>query len=308
MKNIFYIFLSYLFLNSCQFNNYETVEKNEFFRKEVSTGKFTKLENGFTYYESKNDDKKNTLVFIHGFSVPSYIWDKTYDSAANKDYKVVRLDLFGRGFSDNPNLDYTDELFANQVIQLLEKINVNKATFLGLSNGGRVISKIAYLKPDLVEKLVYVSSNSFMEHKSITENSVTGKEINDFIRNRYPTISNGQLLDFKYPENHKNWVKKYEDLLKYKGFARALVSTMKNHKNLDKENSFIDNSEIPYFLVWGDSDSTVVYKEFEKKLNKIMLRKKEYFIEDSGHLPNIENSIEFENLLFNKILIDNFNK
>tara|TARA_B100001093_G_scaffold200455_2_gene192585 strand:- start:2300 stop:3226 length:927 start_codon:yes stop_codon:yes gene_type:complete len=306
MKNIFYIFLSYFLLNSCQFNNYETVEKNEFFRKGVSTGKFTKLENGYTYYETKNDDKKNTLVFIHGFSVPSYIWDKTYDSAANKGYKVVRLDLFGRGFSDNPNLDYSDELFANQVIQLLEKINVNKATFLGLSNGGRVISKIAYLKPGLVEKLVYVSSNSFKEHRSITENSVTGKEINDFIRNRYPTISNGQLLDFKYPENHQNWVTKYEDLLKYKGFARALVSTIKNHKNLDKENSFIDSSEIPYFLVWGDSDSTVVYKEFEKKLNKLMLRKKEYFIEDSGHLPNIENSIEFENLLFNKILINNF--
>ena len=303
MKKIFLntIFLL-AFIVSCEFNNYETVDKNKRFREQIKTGNFAKLSDGYTYYEIKNIDSDKTLVFIHGFSVPSYIWDETYYSAIKNGYKAIRLDLYGRGFSSNLDTDYTDELFANQVIDLLKELNIKKADFLGLSNGGRVISKIAYLNPEIVDKLIYVSANSFMSHNPPKDKSVTGKEINDFIRNNYPTISKGQLLDFKFPENFKGWDKKYEDLLKYKGFARALISTRKNHINLDEENSYINNSKIPFFTIWGDSDSAVVYNDFKEKLNKIMPRRKEYFISESGHLPNKENISEFENLLFENIL------
>ena len=306
MKKIFLnYFLLIIFFISCQLNNYETVDKNIRFREQITTGNFLKLSKGYTYYEYENVDSNNTLVFIHGFSVPSYIWDDSYYSAIEKGYKTIRLDLYGRGYSSNLDLDYTDDLFANQVIELLSELNIKKATLIGLSNGGRVISKIAYLKPDIVKELIYVSSSSFLEHKPPKNKSVSGKEINDFIRNNYPTISKGQMLDFKYPEKFVGWDNKYEKLLKYEGFAKALISTRKNHVNLDIENSFINNSMIPFSTVWGDSDSVVVYNTFKAKLNKLMPNRNEYFISKSGHLPNMENKIEFENLLFNIILKKN---
>jgi pimeloyl-ACP methyl ester carboxylesterase len=299
-------FLNYLilftFFISCQFNNYETVDKNIRFRSQVKTGNFIKLNKGYTYYEYDNKDSNNALIFIHGFSVPSYIWDETYFSAIKKGFKVVRLDLYGRGYSSNLDIDYSDDLFANQVIELLNELKIKKATLLGLSNGGRVISKIAYLNPEMVDKLVYVSASSFQDHNPSLDKSVSGKEINDFIRNKYPTISKGQLLDFKYPENFKGWDTKYEELLQYEGFAKALISTRKNHVNLDMENKYINDSKIPFYTLWGDSDSAVVYNNFKDKLNKLMPRRVEYFISESGHLPNIENKKEFEDLLFNKIL------
>jgi pimeloyl-ACP methyl ester carboxylesterase len=226
-------------------------------------------------------------------------------SASKKGYKTLRLDLFGRGYSSNLNIDYTDELFANQVIELMNELKIEKATFLGLSNGGRVISKIAYLKPELIEKLVYVSASSFQEHKPMKDTSVSGKEINDFIKNNYPSISKDQMLDFKYPQNFKGWNIKYEQLLQYEGFARALISTRKNHVNLDLENKFINDSNIPFYTIWGDSDSAVVFNNFKNKLNKLMPRRIEYFISNSGHLPNMENIEEFEDILYNKILKEN---
>ena len=306
MKKIFFNYLIlFTFFISCQFNNYETVDKNIRFRSQIKTGNFIKLNKGYTYYEYDNKDSNNALIFIHGFSVPSYIWDETYYSAIKKGFKVVRLDLYGRGYSSNLDIDYTDDLFANQVIELLNELNIKKATLLGLSNGGRVISKIAYLKPELIEKLIYVSASSFQDHNPIANKSVSGKEINDFIKNNYPTISKGQLLDFKYPENFKGWDLKYESLLQYEGFARALISTRKNHVNLDLENSYINSSKIPFYTIWGDSDSAVVYNEFKDKLNKLMPRREEYFVSKSGHLPNMENKEEFENLLFNQILKEN---
>ena len=303
MKKIFinFLFLSIIF-SSCKFNNYETVEKDKRFRDNISGGSFTKLSEGYTYYDIKNKDSINTLIFIHGFSVPSYIWDVTFNKSVELDYRSLKIDLYGRGFSSNLDLDYTDELFANQVIELLKELDIKKATFLGLSNGGRVITKIAFLKPEIVKKLIYVSSNSFLEHNPSSERSVSGKEINKFITNNYPVISKSQLKDFKNPDKFEYWSVKYEELLKYKGFAKALLSTEKNHVNLDMENEFINNSDITYYTIWGDSDSVVIYNDFKEKLNKTMTKRKEFFISESGHLPHMENVEEFEKVLFDQIL------
>jgi len=301
LKNLFsLIIISFLF--SCSNPNYEYVLKDDAFRKTIKTGNFTELTNGFTYYEIENRFNENTLVFIHGFSVPSYIWDKTYKTAKEKGFKVVKLDLYGRGFSDNPDIDYTDELFANQVIELLQELEIKKATFLGLSNGGRVISKLADLKPNMIEKLVYVSASSFNSHENNVNKSVSKEEVNAFIKNRYPTISSGQLSDFKYPENYPLWDDKYEELLKFKGFARALISTVKNHKNLDLENKEISDSNKKVYTIWGDSDSVVIFNDIKGKLNKLLPNRFEYTVPNSGHLPHIENQSDFEKYLFEVVL------
>ena len=301
LKNLFsLIIISFLF--SCSNPNYEYVLKDDAFRKTIKTGNFRELTNGYTYYQIENRFNENTLVFIHGFSVPSYIWDKTYNTAKEKGFKVVKLDLYGRGFSDNPDIDYTDELFANQVIELLQELEIKKATFLGLSNGGRVISKLADLKPNMIEKLVYVSASSFNSHENNVNKSVSKEEVNAFIKNRYPTISSGQLSDFKYPENYPLWDDKYEELLKFKGFARALISTVKNHKNLDLENKEISDSNKKVYTIWGDSDSVVIFNDIKGKLNKLLPNRFEYTVTNSGHLPHIENQSDFEKYLFEVVL------
>ena len=301
IKRFFLLLILSVFL-SCSSPKYEHIIKDDLFRTTIKNGNFSELKNGYTYFNINNRSSENTLVFIHGFSVPSYIWDKTYNSAKEKGYKVIKLDLYGRGFSDNPDLDYTDELFANQVIELLEALEIKTATFLGLSNGGRVISKIADLKPNIVDKLVYVSASSFNSHKELENKNVSEDEINNFVENKYPTISSGQLSDFKYPENYPNWDDKYEELLKFNGFARALISTLKNHVNLDSENKEISDSNKTVYTIWGDSDSVVVYNQIKDKLNKLLPNRFEYIVPNSGHLPHIENQNDFEKYLFDVVL------
>lgn len=296
------LLLSFFIILSCKNSKYEYIVKNDDFRKTIKSGYFLEQSKGFTYYKIENRNSENTLVFIHGFSVPSYIWEKTFNSAKEKGFKVISLDLFGRGFSENPNVNYTDELFAKQVIDLLEHLEIHKATFLGLSNGGRVISKIHDLSPNLIEKLIYVSASSFGIHEESVQKDVSEEEISNFINEKYPTISIGQLKDFKYPENFPNWSNRYEELLKYKGFARALISTLKNHKNLDTENKEINDSNTKVYTIWGDSDSVVVYNNIKEKLNKLLPNRFEYFVPNSGHLPHIENQENFENYLFGTVL------
>ena len=133
---------------------YEQILKNDVFRSTISTGNFVKLSNGYTYYELNNIDKDELIVFVHGFSVPSYIWDETYFESIKRGFGVIRLDLYGRGYSDNPNVIYNDQLYSSQVVELLNKLKITqKVNLVGLSNGGRVISKIAYDYPKIIKRL-----------------------------------------------------------------------------------------------------------------------------------------------------------
>ena len=284
---------------------YEFILKNKSFIESVAlepnTG-FINLSKGFTFYKHDNKDSSTVpIILIHGFSVPSYIWDPTFELLSSKGYNVISLDLFGRGFSENLDQPYTDKLFADQVIELMINLNIDSAKLVGLSNGGRVISKVAELKPSVVSSLIYVASSGFRSVQESNDKSVSSEEVENFIKNNYPTISKGQLEDFKYPENHLGWDEKYEELLKYKGFAKALISTRKNHYTMDDIHKKIQESDIPVYTIWGDSDKVVVYDEFEKRIDSLMPKRKEFFILESGHLPHMENPEQFNRILLSII-------
>ena len=302
MIRLFSIFLFILFF-SCNDSSkkYEYIIKDKAFVNgfnHTENSNIVQLSNGFTYYKLGNKETNAIpVVLVHGFSVPSYIWDPTFKLLSDNGYFVISLDLYGRGFSENVDEIYTDELFANQVIELLQKLNVDSARFLGLSNGGRVISKIADIDPSIVEEVIYVASSGFKFVDELNDKSVSEIEVSNFIKNNYPTISEGQLLDFKYPEKHFGWDIKYEELLKYKGFAKALISTRKNHYTMDSIHIKIQNSDIPVSTIWGDSDQVVLYKDFEKRIDSILPKITEFFILDSGHLPHMENPNEFNKIL-----------
>ena len=307
MFRVCFLVLVFFFL-SCSKEvkpKYEYIVKNKSFIESVDlepNNGFINLSDGFTFYKHDNKEASTVpIILIHGFSVPSYIWDPTFELLSNKGYNVISLDLFGRGFSENLDQPYTDKLFADQVIDLMIKLNIDAAKLVGLSNGGRVISKVAELKPSLVSSLIYVASSGFRSIQESKDKSVSNEEVENFIKNNYPTISKGQLEDFKYPENHIGWDEKYEELLKYKGFAKALISTRKNHYTMDDIHKKIQETDIPVYTIWGDSDKVVVYDEFEKRIDSLMPKRKEFFILESGHLPHMENPEQFNRILLSII-------
>ena len=296
------LLLSILF-TSCQtvVNDYEYVVKNEDFRNEVlnrSNGEYVELSDGYTYFEEANQESElGNIVLVHGYSIPSYIMETTFNSLKEKGYRVIMMDLFGRGFSDNPNLPQTDFLRANQVIELMEFRGIENAALVGLSNGGRIISKIADLVPNKVNSLFYVASAGFFEHTELSDKSVSQEEIDKFIES-YPELSESQKNDFFNPEKFPDWSKKYNELLTHYGFAKALISTTKNLVSLDDAHYRIHSLGIPIFTFWGRHDSVVVYDEFKDRLEEMLPNRKEFFIEKSGHLPHMENQDDFEKIFF----------
>lgn len=302
LRSIVALMLASFVLPAVANDHFESVVKDEGFRASLDLAPdaaFIELSEGFTYYRMTDQDECATPdVLVHGFSVPSYIWEPTYDFLAGKGRCVIMLDLYGRGFSDNPDVAYTDTLLATQVLELLDALGVERAAFFGLSNGGRVVSQVAGLAPERVARLVYVASSGFRDVTRAADTSVSQQEIDELI-GKYPELPAGQLSDFKDPTNFQDWDDKYAELLVYKGFARALISTRKNHDSgqLDRIHASLQISDTPVTTIWGDSDTVVVYADFADKIGRLLPKRQEYFVEDSGHLPHMENPAQFEAIL-----------
>src|SRR4029079_19168873 len=120
-------------------------------------GKFVRLSDGMTHYELLGPDSGATVLLVHGFSVPYYIWDSTATALSSKGYRVLRYDEYGRGWSDRPKGAYDADMYDRQVKDLLDSLHIAGPVHLaGVSMGGWVTGTYAGRNPDRVRSLILV--------------------------------------------------------------------------------------------------------------------------------------------------------
>ena len=71
---------------------------------------------------------------------------------------MIAPDFLGHGRSDKPRADYSVAAYANGMRDLLSVLNIERATVVGHSLGGGVAMQFAYQYPQLVERIVLVST------------------------------------------------------------------------------------------------------------------------------------------------------
>lgn|GEM_PF-6465052 len=79
----------------------ETKELNEATRKLLG-GSFIELPDGVTHYQLSGPENGIPVVLAHGFSVPSFIFDPTFEFLANAGFRVLRYEPLGAVFQTSP--------------------------------------------------------------------------------------------------------------------------------------------------------------------------------------------------------------
>jgi pimeloyl-ACP methyl ester carboxylesterase len=97
------------------------------------------------------------LVMITGFGIDQSTW-KPQVSAFKKYYQVITFDNRGVGKSDKPKGPYSTRLMAEDTIQLMDFLKIEKAYILGSSMGGLIAQEIAINYPERVTKLILGST------------------------------------------------------------------------------------------------------------------------------------------------------
>jgi 4,5:9,10-diseco-3-hydroxy-5,9,17-trioxoandrosta-1(10),2-diene-4-oate hydrolase len=101
---------------------------------------------------------KEPVVFVHG-SGPGASCSSNFkhniDPLTRAGYRCVLPDLPGFGWSSKPTgVDYTLALFCDSLLELLERLAIERCVLIGNSLGGAVALHIAITHPQKVAKLV----------------------------------------------------------------------------------------------------------------------------------------------------------
>ena len=253
-------------------------------------GKFVTLGDGVTHYDVAGPDSGQRVILAHGFSVPSYIWDSTVIALTDAGFRVARYDYFGRGFSDRPDIAYTSEVYDRQLLQLLDSLGwQDKVDVVGLSMGGSVTATFVAAHPDRARSLTLIDpvAGTRAAPPLLFRLPIVGAALWQGLA--VPGMAEGQVSDFVEPAKWPDWVDRYRVQTQYRGFGRALLSTLDEGKGtvLDSVYARVGRSGIPTLLIWGKEDSTVAITNAEG-VRKAIPQAEYHPIDRAGHLPHME--------------------
>jgi pimeloyl-ACP methyl ester carboxylesterase len=101
------------------------------------------------------------LVFLHGLLVNANLWRKVVARLAD-DHRCVSLDLpLGSHVEPFPGSELTPPDLAAIVIAALERLELGAVTLVGNDTGGAITQLVAASRPDLIDRLVLTSCDSY---------------------------------------------------------------------------------------------------------------------------------------------------
>jgi pimeloyl-ACP methyl ester carboxylesterase len=105
----------------------------------------------------------------------------------SRSHRVLAFDNRGAGRTDKPDIPYSIEMMAADTAGLMEALGVSDATVLGISMGGRIALELTLEHPELVARLILVSTSA----ASRPDNGPTRMEMLSFLaglvfRGKYP--------------------------------------------------------------------------------------------------------------------------
>jgi len=103
-------------------------------------------------YPGADGPAKLPVIAIHGLTRNSADFEAIAPLIAQSGRRVLALDVRGRGLSDRaPDpMTYTPDVYAKDVVALMEQAGIARAVFMGTSMGGLITMALTAIKPRMV--------------------------------------------------------------------------------------------------------------------------------------------------------------
>jgi pimeloyl-ACP methyl ester carboxylesterase len=239
-------------------------------------GEFVELPDGMVHYEMGGPSDGQTVVLVHGFSTPYYTWNATFDGLVTDGFRVLRYDLYGRGYSDRPRTVYSADLFDRQLLNLISALNVHHPVDLvGFSMGGAISVIFADRHPAMVRKLCLIDTAGFAGRPSFKARLGLAPVLGELL----------MCLSYR-PER---FPKRARTQMRYKGHRRALLSTARHGPVGDMTETYkrVGEQQRPALLIWGREDEAIPFDTHEK-VRETIPHIEFHAIDGAGHGPHGE--------------------
>lgn len=256
-------------------------------------GEFIELEDGVVHYELRDSaSNSQTTIFVHGFSVPYYIWDPTVTALSNAGLRTLRYDLYGRGYSDRPKTTYNLNLFERQLYNLVEQLHLDiPVNLVGISMRGSIVAHFAVHHREMVQRLCLIDPAGFSTVKSMPMSLIKAPLIGEILLDIFgeKVFVSGLSNDFYQPHLFPEYQQKYLDQMKYRGFKQALLSTIRQKVAEDQTHIYqqLRSLDIPMLVFWGKYDKTFPITTVDM-VRTILPSVEIHIIDEAGHVPHYE--------------------
>jgi pimeloyl-ACP methyl ester carboxylesterase len=255
---------------------------------------------GVTYAEAGSGP---ALLLIHGMGGTFANWQEVIEPLA-RDHTVIAPDLPGHGASAPGGGDYSVGGLASGLRDLLAALGHERATLVGHSLGGGIAMQFAYQFPEMVERLVLVSSGGLGPEVSpiLRAAALPGADL--FIaatagvgQRVGPTIGRALgAIGLRPNADVAEVVRGYGSLTDpirraaFLATIRAVIGV--GGQRIGATDRLYLAEAVPVLIVWGARDPIIPAHHGEDAHRHIPGSRLEVF-EDIGHLPQIEAPLRF---------------
>ncbi|WP_016953393.1 alpha/beta fold hydrolase [Anabaena sp. PCC 7108] len=248
------------------------------------------------------------LLLVHGFGASTDHWRKNITGLC-ADFQVFAIDLLGFGRSAKPNLQYSGDLWRDQINDFISEVIGQKAVLAGNSLGGYACLCVASQRADNVAGVALLNSaGPFSESEGVKSQiqppknplqKLLGKTVKWTFKQRLV-----QSLLFEY--TRQKWVirrtleKVYLDKSAItnqlveeiqrpaydKGALDVFISVFSTPQG-EKVDILLKQLTCPLLLLWGEADPWMKARERSQKFHQYYPQLTEYFL-SAGHCPHDE--------------------
>jgi pimeloyl-ACP methyl ester carboxylesterase len=263
-------------------------------------GQVIRTASGLTSYEFRPGKIGGTLVFIHGFAIPSTVWEKNFYFISGHGYPVLRFDRFGLGGSvpAERRVAHSMDLFIAQLKELVDAISPPlPLTLVGLSLGCAVAVRFAKTYPDLFGALFLIAP-AVPEAMSATARRLLPSGLGTVLA----LLLGGPILRKKLKEavpvvEDDAFIKKCLAQLDSLEYKLALQSVCRHTLFRTDSYAYADIPPgRPESLVWGTEDSVIPFRLAED-VRRSLGRCDFHPLEGGGHCPPRERPDDVNRIL-----------
>ncbi|NEW40304.1 alpha/beta hydrolase [Nocardia cyriacigeorgica] len=260
--------------------------------RQDAPGSFMRLSHGITHYEIAGPSTGEPVLFLSGATLSQWIWDGMFERIAAAGARTIRYDRYGMGFSDRPHTEYHYELFEAQILDLIDRLEVDRPiTIVALAFGAPIAAEFAVRNPHRVSRVCMIAPDGF----GVPINLGLRIALLPVIGPPFFRIVGDRALAARIPgySTHSHVVarvaSRFRPELRYRGFKRALLSALRNIPIHNADNLYrdLDSLGIPLQILWGTEDRITPPPNGDR-LAAVFSHADIRFLDGVGHLPHFE--------------------
>jgi pimeloyl-ACP methyl ester carboxylesterase len=264
-------------------------------------GAYAPLSNGKVRYELAGPESAELVVLVHGLIGHMHVWDYQFKFLVEQGFRVLRFDLYGRGFSERVKGEHGSELFMAQLTDLFSFLNIDRPFHLvGLSMGGAISTRYASHHSDMVKSLFLVDCYGIPTPNDPGMLVVRPRGIGEALIGTLggAILKRAPIKGVYDKKKHASFAKWFSAPLAVKGSKRALLSTLRHFmlENHVPHYKRVDHLDMNKLILWGKHDQVLPLK-YGKEIHALMPSAEFVVLENCGHVPQYEEPEEVNALI-----------